>query len=84
MPAEAAGGVKMIKSLLGAVRCTGVTFMPTGGVNLSNVTDYLAGPEIVCCGGTWIVPKDALAKGDWAAIEKLASDATALVKSMRG
>ena len=83
-PAEAAGGVKMIKNFLGAFRFTGVKFMPTGGVNLSNVADYLAVPEIICCGGTWIVPKDALAKGDWTAIEKLASDAAALVKSMRG
>ena len=83
-PAEAAGGVKMIKNFLGAFCFTGVKFMPTGGVNLSNVADYLAVSEIICCGGTWIVPKDALAKGDWAAIEKLASDATALVKSMRG
>ena len=80
-PAEAAGGVKMIKNLLGAFRFTGVTFMPTGGVNLSNVADYLAVPEIVCCGGTWIVPKDALAKGDWAVIEKLAADAAALVRA---
>ena len=79
-PAEAAGGVKMIKNLLGAFRFTGVRFMPTGGVNLSNVADYLAVPEIACCGGTWIVPKDALAAGDYAAIEKLAADAAALVK----
>jgi len=83
-PAEAAGGVKMIKNFLGAFRFTGVKFMPTGGVNLSNVADYLAVPEIICCGGTWIVPKDALANGDWAAIEKLASDASALVKQVRG
>ncbi|MGN0846764.1 MAG: bifunctional 4-hydroxy-2-oxoglutarate aldolase/2-dehydro-3-deoxy-phosphogluconate aldolase [Kiritimatiellia bacterium] len=82
-PAEAAGGVKMIKNLLGAFRFTGVKFMPTGGVNLSNVADYLAVPEIVCCGGTWIVPKDALAKGDWTAIEQLAASAAALVRSMR-
>ena len=80
-PAEAAGGVKMIKNLLGAFRFTGVKFMPTGGVNLSNVADYLAVPEIVCCGGTWIVPKDALASGDWARIEKLAAEAAALAKS---
>ena len=79
-PAEAAGGVKMIKNLLGAFRFTGVRFMPTGGVNLSNLADYLAVPEIVCCGGTWIVPKDALASGDYGAIEKLASDAAALVR----
>ena len=83
-PAEAAGGVKMIKNLLGAFRFTGVKFMPTGGVNISNVAEYLAVPEIVCCGGTWIVPKDALAAGDWAAIEKLASDAAALVREIRG
>ena len=82
-PAEAAGGVKMIKNLLGAFRFTGVKFMPTGGVNLSNVADYLAVPEIVCCGGTWIVPKDALAAGDWAAIEKLAADAAALVRARK-
>lgn len=83
-PAEAAGGVKMIKSLQGAFRFTGVKFMPTGGVKLDNVADYLAVPEIVCCGGTWIVPKDALAAGDYAAIEKLAADASALVKRLRG
>ena len=79
-PAEAAGGVKMIKNLLGAFRFTGVKFMPTGGVNLTNVGDYLAVPEIACCGGTWIVPKDALAAGDYAAIEKLAAEAAALVR----
>ena len=79
-PAEAAGGVKMIKNLLGAFRFTGVRFMPTGGVNLSNLDDYLAVPEIVACGGTWIVPKDALAAGDWAAIRKLAEDAASHAK----
>ena len=83
-PAEAAGGVKMIKNFLGAFRFTGVTFMPTGGVNLANVSDYLAVPEIVCCGGTWVVPKDALAANDWAAIERLAADAAACVRAVRG
>lgn len=80
-PAEAAGGVNMIKNLLGAFRFTGVKFMPTGGVNPANVSDYLAVPEIVACGGTWIVPKAALAAGDWQAIEKLASDAAQLVRN---
>ena len=79
-PAEAAGGVKMIKNLLGAFRFTGVKFMPTGGVKPENVSDYLAVPEIVCCGGTWIVPKDALAAGDYATIEKLAAEAAAIVR----
>ena len=79
-PAEAAGGVKMIKNLLGAFRFTGVKFMPTGGVKPKNVSDYLAVPEIVCCGGTWIVPKDALAAGDYATIEKLAAEASEIVR----
>ena len=82
-PAEAAGGVKMIKNFLGAFRFTGVRFMPTGGVKPENVADYLAVPEIVCCGGTWLVPKDALAANDWAKIESLASDASALVRKLR-
>ena len=80
-PAEAAGGVKMIKNLLGAFRFTGVKFMPTGGVNPQNVKEYLSVPEIVACGGTWIVPKDALAANDWAAIEKLAAEAAAIAKA---
>ena len=82
-PAEAAGGVKMIKNLLGAFRFTGVRFMPTGGVNLANVADYLAVPEVACCGGTWVVPKAALAAGDYAAIEKLAAEASAFVRKSR-
>ena len=83
-PAEAAGGVKMIKNLLGAFRFTGVKFMPTGGIKPENLADYLAVPEIVCCGGTWIVPKDALAAGDWAAIEHLAAEAKAEYARLRG
>ena len=71
----------MIKNFLGAFRFTGVQFMPTGGVKLANVGEYLAVPEIVCCGGTWLVPKDALAAGDWATIEKLAAEAAALVRA---
>lgn len=83
-PAEAAGGVNMIKNFLGAFRFTGVKFMPTGGVKPSNVADYLSVPEIVCCGGTWIVPKDALAANDYAKIEALAKEASDLVKKIRG
>ena len=80
-PAEAAGGVKMIKNLLGAFRFTGVQFMPTGGVKLANVGEYLAVPEIVCCGGTWLVPKETLAGNDWATIEQLAAEAAGVVRS---
>ena len=78
-PAEASGGVKMLKSLLGAFRFTGVKFMPTGGVNAANVAEYLAIPEVLCCGGTWIAPKSAVESGDWTGIERLAAEAAALV-----
>ena len=83
-PAEAAGGVKMIVNLLGAFRFTGVAFMPTGGINAGNLADYLSVPEIAACGGTWIVPKAALAAGDSGTIERLASEAAALVRQARG
>ena len=79
-PAEAAGGVKMIKNLLGAFRSAGVRFMPTGGVSAGNLADYLSVPEVICCGGTWIVPKNSLAAGDYATIKKLASEATSIAK----
>ena len=69
--------LKTKRTWLGAFRFTGVKFMPTGGVKPTNVAEYLAVPEIICCGGTWIVPKDALAVGDYAAIERLAAEAVA-------
>jgi 2-dehydro-3-deoxyphosphogluconate aldolase/(4S)-4-hydroxy-2-oxoglutarate aldolase len=45
------------------------------------VSEYLSVPEIICCGGTWIVPKEAIAANDWQAIEKLASDAANIAKA---
>lgn len=80
-PAEAAGGVKMIRNLLGAFRFTGVKFMPTGGVNVGNLSEYLSVPEIVACGGTWLVPRDALAAGDWTRIRRLAAEAAEIARS---
>ncbi len=77
-PAQSAGGVKYIKDLLGAFRFTGVKFMPTGGINASNAADYLSVPEIICCGGTWIAPKQLIAEANWNAIEEIASDAAKL------
>lgn len=76
-PAEAAGGVNMIKNLLGAFRFTGVKFMPTGGVKLANLADYLVVPEIVAVGGTWIAPAAAIAAHDWAGITAAAAAASA-------
>lgn len=76
-PAEAAGGIGYIKNLLGAFRFTGVKFMPTGGVNRKNMADYLSVKEVIAVGGSWLVPKDALAEGRWEDITLLAADAVA-------
>ncbi|MEU0566770.1 bifunctional 4-hydroxy-2-oxoglutarate aldolase/2-dehydro-3-deoxy-phosphogluconate aldolase [Nonomuraea sp. NPDC005983] len=75
-PAEAAGGVPYLKSLAGPL--PDVRFCPTGGIKPATAPDYLALPNVGCVGGTWLTPADALATGDWARIEKLASEAAAL------
>ena len=81
-PAEPAGGLKMIKAV--AAPYVDVTFMPTGGVNASNVRDYLAYDRIVACGGSWMVKKDLVAKGDFETIRAMVAEAAAIVKEMRG
>jgi 2-dehydro-3-deoxyphosphogluconate aldolase/(4S)-4-hydroxy-2-oxoglutarate aldolase len=55
-----------------------VKFCPTGGVTLQNAPDFLALPNVVCVGGSWLVPADALAQGDWAKMTQLAKDTAAL------
>lgn len=53
-PAEAAGGAKSLKSLAGPL--PQVSFCPTGGITLANAPDYLALPNVICAGGSWIAP----------------------------
>ena len=55
-----------------------VKFCPTGGVTLANAPEFLALPNVVCVGGSWLVPTDALASGDWARITRLAQETRAL------
>ena len=57
-----------------------VAFCPTGGVTLQNAPELLALPNVLCVGGSWIVPADAMAKGDWARITQLAKDTQLLKK----
>ena len=57
-----------------------VMFCPTGGVTLDNAPEFLALPNVVCVGGSWLVPADALALGDWARITQLAKDTQNLRK----
>ncbi len=72
-PAEAAGGLKMIKAM--AAPYVGMRFMPTGGINENNMLEYLAFDKILCCGGSWMVPKDAVEAKDWARITALTRSA---------
>jgi len=76
-PAEALGGLKLIKAMSGPY--VDVKFVPTGGVNESNLLDYLGFPKIVACGGSWMVDQKAIAAKDWARIEELTRSAVALM-----
>ncbi|WP_330437067.1 bifunctional 4-hydroxy-2-oxoglutarate aldolase/2-dehydro-3-deoxy-phosphogluconate aldolase [Streptomyces griseoaurantiacus] len=75
-PAEAAGGTAYLKSLAGPL--PGVRFCPTGGIGPGTAPAYLALPNVGCVGGSWMVPADAVAAGDWARVERLAREAAAL------
>lgn len=76
-PAEAAGGVNMLKALSGPYK--NVKFMPTGGINKSNINDYLELPNVVACGGTWMVAKDLIDNKQWDEIGRLTREAVAIV-----
>lgn len=77
-PAEAAGGTKMLKSLIAPYRHLGVRFMPTGGVTTANVMEYLAVKEVVAVGGTWLGKSDDIAAGNWDKIRETVKQAVAL------
>ncbi len=75
-PAEAAGGIAAVKALGGPLQQ--VAFCPTGGISATSAPDYLALPNTVCVGGSWVAPADAVAAGDWDRITELARAASAL------
>ena len=77
-PAMQAGGPAMLKAWGGPF--FDVKFCPTGGVTLQNATEFLALPNVVCVGGSWLVPAVTLAQGDWARITQLARDTQNLKK----
>lgn len=66
-PAEAEGGVKTLKALGGPYK--NVKFLPTGGINLSNIGEYARTPNVIAVGGTWITPADAIEQGNFSRIE---------------
>ena len=75
-PAEQVGGVAMLKAFGGPFG--DVKFCPTGGVSLATAPNYLALPNVVCVGGSWLTPAAMMRAGDWAGITKLAREASAL------
>jgi len=72
-PAEAAGGIPMLKAIAGPF--PQVTFCPTGGIGLGNYREYLALGNVACVGGSWVAPSDAVAQGDWDRISQLTREA---------
>jgi 2-dehydro-3-deoxyphosphogluconate aldolase/(4S)-4-hydroxy-2-oxoglutarate aldolase len=77
-PAEASGGITMLKSLLAPY--VDLKLMPTGGINCNNARDYLALERVVCCGGTWMVAPQLINSQNWDQIARLTREAAELVK----
>ncbi|AOW86714.1 MULTISPECIES: bifunctional 4-hydroxy-2-oxoglutarate aldolase/2-dehydro-3-deoxy-phosphogluconate aldolase [Streptomyces] len=75
-PAEAAGGTAYLKAL--AAPLPQARFCPTGGIGPASAPEYLALPNVGCVGGSWMLPKDAVAGRDWGRVEALAREAAAL------
>lgn len=81
-PASAVGGLAMLKGLAGPLGQ--LKLCPTGGISESNAAEFLAQPNVLCIGGSWMVPKDWLAAGDWARVRESATRAAAIVAAARG
>jgi len=75
-PAEQSGGAAFLKSVGSPI--PQVKFCPTGGIGLKNARDYLSLSNVLCVGGSWVAPKEAMARGDWASITQLAREASLL------
>ncbi len=80
-PAGQAGGVPMLKALSAVFR--DVKFMPTGGVSAGNLSDYLAVPSVLACGGSWLTPADAISAGDYDKVTALATEAVSIAREAR-
>ena len=78
-PAEQSGGLAKIKAM--AAPYVNMKFMPTGGINAKNLTDYLDFKKVIACGGSWMVPGDLINAGQWDKIEQLTREA---VQTMLG
>ena len=75
-PATVAGGIDMLKALAGPF--PDVAFCPTGGITVATAPQFLALPNVLVCGGSWLAPQDAVTAGDWAHVTALARQASQL------
>jgi 2-dehydro-3-deoxyphosphogluconate aldolase/(4S)-4-hydroxy-2-oxoglutarate aldolase len=78
-PAEAAGGVAMLKALAGPFAHTGVKFVPTGGINAANLPNYLAAPQVAAIGGSWMAERKLVADKAWSKITALTAEAMKII-----
>lgn len=78
-PAEAAGGVAMLKALAGPFSHTGVKFVPTGGINTANLPAYLAVPQVAAIGGSWMAERKLVAEKAWSKITTLTAEAMKVI-----
>jgi 2-dehydro-3-deoxyphosphogluconate aldolase / (4S)-4-hydroxy-2-oxoglutarate aldolase len=69
-PAEAVGGIDMLKSLIRPYAHLGIQFIPTGGVSIRKAKDYLTVPEVIAIGGSWIAKKEDISAGNWKEIKE--------------
>ena len=76
-PAETSGGAAAVKAL--AAPFGGVRFVPTGGIGPKNLHEYLSIPAVHAVGGSWMVPRDVIAAGDFGEVQRLTAEAVALV-----
>ncbi len=81
-PAEPMGGVKFLQAICAPYR--NVRFIPTGGIDATNVIQYLVLPQVVACGGSWMVKPELFEAGDFAKVKRLAGEAVALARELRG
>ena len=80
-PAEAAGGIKMVKAM--AAPYSDVRFMPTGGIGPDNLGDYLSFDKVFACGGSWMVKGSLISEGNFDEIKKLTREAVSIIKKVR-
>lgn len=81
-PATQFGGVATMKAL--AAPYAGIKFMPTGGIHLENLEEFLRCPAVIACGGSWMVKKDLIQSGQFQTIQKKTEEAVSLVRKIRG